>query len=319
MEHESFEDDETAALMNERFVSIKVDREERPDVDGIYMDAVVALSGHGGWPMTVFLTPDGEPFWGGTYFPPDAANAACRAFRDVLRAMADVYANRRGDVERQAEQLVEAIRRSAASSQAVREPLTSRLLNQAVSPLRQQFDPEHGGFGGAPKFPPASTLEFLLRLHARTGADRALEMADLTLDRMAAGGIYDQLGGGFHRYAVDAIWLVPHFEKMLYDNALLASAYLHAWRVTARTRYREVVEETLDYLLREMRLPEGGFASAQDADTNGEEGSRTSGRSTSSHAVLEPDEAEAVARALRRHGQAATSKARTSSTWPTAT
>ena len=293
MEHESFEDDETAALMNERFVSVKVDREERPDVDGIYMDAVVALSGHGGWPMTVFMTPDGEPYWGGTYFPP-AARSGMPAFRDVLRAMADVYATRRDDVDRQAAQLVEAIRRSG-ELEAVREPLTESLLNQAVRQLSQQFDPVNGGFGGAPKFPPASTLEFLLRRYLATGDDRALEMADLTLDRMAAGGIYDHLGGGFHRYAVDAIWLVPHFEKMLYDNALLASAYLHAFAITGKERYREVVEETLDYLLREMLLPEGGFASAQDADTNGEEGLTYVWTLDELDAVLEPDEAAAVA------------------------
>jgi len=270
MEHESFEDEETARLMNERFVSIKVDREERPDVDGIYMDAVVALTGQGGWPMTVFLTPDGAPFWGGTYFPP-TPRMGMPAFRDVLTAMATVYADRRGDVTAQGAELVEAIRRSGTTPPSG-EPLTSGLLGQAVFTLAAQFDGRHGGFGGAPKFPPASTIEFLLRVHARTGSEQALAMAAKTLDEMAAGGIYDQLGGGFHRYSVDAIWLVPHFEKMLYDNALLASAYLHAWLVTETARYREVVEETLDYLLREMRLPEGGFASAQDADTLGEEG-----------------------------------------------
>ena len=266
MEHESFEDAETARLMNERFVCVKVDREERPDVDGLYMEAVVAMTGHGGWPMTVFLTPDGKPFWGGTYFPPEP-RFNMPAFTQVLEAVAEAYRGRRGDVERQADVLVDAIRQ-ASERPPSSEPLTSELLALAVSGLRGQFEPVHGGFGGAPKFPPASTLEFLLR----TGRDDALDMVRLTLDRMAAGGMYDLVGGGFHRYSVDAEWVVPHFEKMLYDNALLASAYLHGWLVTGEERYRAVVEETLDYLLRELGLPEGGFASAQDADTEGEEG-----------------------------------------------
>jgi hypothetical protein len=297
MEHESFEDPETAALMNERFVNIKVDREERPDVDAIYMDAVVALSGHGGWPMTVFLTPDREPYWGGTYFPP-VGRQGMPAFRDVLRAMADTYAERRGDVTRQAGQLVEAIRRSSDVSPS-HEPLTTGLLTEAVLVLHHQFDPEHGGFGGAPKFPPGPTLEFLWRMVVRNGSEQALEMATKTLDEMAAGGIYDHLGGGFHRYAVDAVWLVPHFEKMLYDNALLASAYLHGYAVTGRPRYREVVEETLDYLLRVLRLPEGAFASAEDADTLGEEGATYVWTIDEVQRVLEQDEAELV---IERYG-----------------
>ena len=270
MEHESFEDDETAALMNDRFVSVKVDREERPDVDGLYMDAVVALAGHGGWPMTVFLTPDGRPFWGGTYFPPEPRHGL-PSFRQVLEAIAEAYRSRRDDLEEQAGRLVDAIRESGERT-ASTDPLTTGLLTGAVSSLHAAFDPVWGGFGGAPKFPPASTLELLLRMHARTGSDDALAMARLTLDRMAAGGMVDQLGGGFHRYSVDAVWLVPHFEKMLYDNALLASAYLHAWSATGEERYRRVAEETLDYLVRDLRLPEGGFASAQDADTEGVEG-----------------------------------------------
>ena len=270
MEHESFEDEETARLMNESFVSVKVDREERPDVDGLYMEAVTAMTGHGGWPMTVALTPDGKPFWGGTYFPPEP-RFGMPSFRQVLVALAEAYRARRDDLERQATRLVEAIQEGSSRSPSA-DPLTTSLLSDAVPALERQFDHVHGGFGGAPKFPPASTLEFLLRM-ARAGArPEALEMATHTLDRMAAGGMYDQLGGGFHRYSVDAIWLVPHFEKMLYDNALLASAYLHGWVLTGDERYRRVVEETLDYLLREMRLPEGGFASAQDADTEGEEG-----------------------------------------------
>jgi uncharacterized protein len=266
MEHESFEDEATAQLMNERFVNVKVDREERPDLDAVYMEAVVALSGHGGWPMTVFLTPEGEPFLGGTYYPPEPRHGM-PSFRQVLVAVSDAYRQRRGDVVRQAQALTEALARSAAA-QPSREPLTSGLLAEAARGLRQGFDPVWGGWGSAPKFPPAPTLEFLLR----RGDEESLAMVITTLDGMAAGGMYDLLGGGFHRYSVDAEWLVPHFEKMLYDNALLASTYLHAWVVTGNERYRGVAEETLDYMLRELRLTEGGFASAQDADTDGVEG-----------------------------------------------
>ena len=267
MEHESFEDDETAALMNERFVSIKVDREERPDVDSLYMDAVVALTGQGGWPMTVFLTPEGEPFLGGTYYPPEPRHGL-PSFKQLLVAVSDAYKERRGDVAEQAAALVQAVSREVAPSA---DPLTESLLGQASRNLRAQFDSEWGGWGGAPKFPQPSVLEFLLRMHLR-GDEDALPMVTATLDAMAAGGMYDLLGGGFHRYSVDREWLVPHFEKMLYDNALLAATYLHAWVVTGEERYRRVAEETLDYLLRELRLPEGGFASAQDADTDGVEG-----------------------------------------------
>ena len=269
MEHESFEDDETAALMNERYVSIKVDREERPDVDSLYMDAVVALTGHGGWPMTVFLTPEGEPFLGGTYYPPEPRHGL-PSFKQVLIAISDAYRVRRGDVTSQARSLVEAVRRSAELAPSS-EPLTESLLGDASRALRAQFDAEWGGWGGAPKFPQASTIEFLLRMHLR-GDEDALPMVTATLDAMAAGGMYDLVGGGFHRYSVDEAWLVPHFEKMLYDNALLASTYLHAWVVTGEARYRRVVEQTIDYMLRELRLREGGFASAQDADTEGVEG-----------------------------------------------
>ena len=269
MEHESFEDDETAALMNERFVSVKVDREERPDVDSLYMDAVVALTGHGGWPMTVFLTPEGEPFLGGTYYPPEPRHGL-PSFKQVLAAVSDAYRERRGDVSEQASALVDAVRRSSELPPSS-EPLTESLLRQAVRGLQAQFDPEWGGFGSAPKFPPGSALEFLLRMHLRGDSD-ALPMATATLDGMAAGGMYDLVGGGFHRYSVDEQWLVPHFEKMLYDNALLASAYLHGWLVTGAEPYRRVVEETLEYVLRELGLPGGGFSSAQDADTEGVEG-----------------------------------------------
>jgi uncharacterized protein YyaL (SSP411 family) len=270
MAHESFEDEETAALMNERFVNVKVDREERPDLDSVYMDAVVALTGHGGWPMTLFLLADGEPFLGGTYFPPQARHGL-PAFRQLLLAVSAAYRDRRDDVARQATALVDALQQSAALSPSA-EPLTEQLLGEAVRGLRRQFDPEWGGFGGAPKFPPASTLEFLLRAYERNRDEDALAMATRTLEGMAAGGMYDLLGGGFHRYSVDERWLVPHFEKMLYDNALLVPAYLHAWLLTGEERYRAVAEETLEYLLRELRLPNGGFASAQDADTEGVEG-----------------------------------------------
>jgi uncharacterized protein len=263
MEHESFEDDATAQLMNERFVNVKVDREERPDLDSVYMDAVVTLTGHGGWPMTVFLTPESEPFFGGTYYPPEPRHGL-PSFRQVLDAVAEAYRDRREDVARSARELVEAVRRSSELEPS-REPLQPSLLADAVRGLRASFDPQWGGFGRAPKFPPASTLEFLLRRDE-------LDMVTKTLDGMAAGGMYDLVGGGFHRYSVDEQWLVPHFEKMLYDNALLAPVYLHAWVVTGKDRYREVAERTLEYMLRELALPEGGFASAQDADTDGVEG-----------------------------------------------
>jgi uncharacterized protein len=266
MEHESFEDPEIASLMNESFVCVKVDREERPDVDGLYMEAVVTMTGHGGWPMTVFLTPDGRPFYGGTYFPPEP-RFNMPSFRQLLAAVSQAYRARRGELERQADALVGAIREASAAAPSA-EPLTTELLTRAVSALAAQFDAEYGGFGRAPKFPPASSLEFLLR----TGREDATAMVRKTLDAMAAGGMYDLVGGGFHRYSVDERWLVPHFEKMLYDNALLAMAYTHGWVVTGEERYRRVVEETLDYVVRELRLPEGGFASAQDADTNGVEG-----------------------------------------------
>jgi uncharacterized protein YyaL (SSP411 family) len=263
MEHESFEDDETAALMNEHFVCVKVDREERPDVDAVYMDAVVGLTGHGGWPMTVFLTPDGEPFYGGTYFPPEPRHGL-PSFRQLLTAVVEAWRDRRDDVARQAGSLADELRRSSRLEPS-REPLTTDLETAAVSGLRAQLDPVWGGFGGAPKFPPASALEFLLR-RGET------EIVAKTLDSMALGGMYDLVGGGFHRYSVDREWLVPHFEKMLYDNALLLPLYLHGWLVLETARYREVAAETLEYLLRELRLPEGGFASAQDADTDGVEG-----------------------------------------------
>ncbi|MGH3079101.1 MAG: thioredoxin domain-containing protein [Gaiellaceae bacterium] len=266
MAHESFESAATAAVMNDLFVNVKVDREERPDVDAVTMEATVGMTGSGGWPTTVFLTPDGHPFYAGTYFPPESRHGL-PSFRDVLQAVATAWRERRGELERQAGQIAESLRRGAELHPSV-EPLTSSLLAEAVRGIRATFEPAFGGFGRAPKFPAASTLELLLR----RGDDASLEMVEATLDGMAAGGFYDVVGGGFHRYSVDDRWLVPHFEKMLYDNAVLASAYLHGWVVTGRDRYREVVEETLEYLLRELALPEGGLASAQDADTDGVEG-----------------------------------------------
>jgi uncharacterized protein len=266
MEHESFEDPATAAAMNERFVNVKVDREERPDLDAVYMEAVVALSGHGGWPMTVFLTPEGEPFFGGTYYPPEPRHGL-PSFRQVLEAIAEAWRERRDEIALSAAQLVEAVRRSAELLPS-NDPLTDGVLSGAVRSLGATFEPTYGGWGRAPKFPNAPSLEFLLRRDEET----ARAMAVKTLDEMAAGGMYDLLGGGFHRYSVDDRWLVPHFEKMLYDNALLSSAYLHGWLATGDERYRDIAAATIEYMLRELLLPEGGFASAQDADTDGVEG-----------------------------------------------
>ena len=266
MAHESFEDAGIAALMNDLFVNVKVDREERPDVDAVTMEATVGMTGSGGWPTTVFLTPDGKPFYAGTYFPPEPRHGLA-SFRDVLEAVSKTWRERRGDVERQAGRIDEALR-GIATTPPSREPLTASLIGEAARGIARTFDRQFGGFGGAPKFPAASTLELLLR----RGDDESLAMVTATLDAMAAGGMYDVVGGGFHRYSVDERWLVPHFEKMLYDNALLASTYLHAWVVTGQARYREVAEETVGYMLRDLSLPGGGLASAQDADTDGVEG-----------------------------------------------
>jgi uncharacterized protein len=270
MAHESFEDAATARVMNERFVNIKVDREERPDVDSIYMAAVQQMTGHGGWPLTVFLTPEGVPFYGGTYYPPEPRHGM-PSFRQVLVAVGNAYRDRRDEIEQSASQLHRLLER-AMSVRAPARTLDAAILDRAFHALAAGFDARHGGFGGAPKFPQPLALEVVLRHWKRTGSGEALRIVEHTLAQMAVGGIYDQLGGGFHRYSVDARWLVPHFEKMLYDNALLARVYLHAFQATGKAEYRRVVEETLDYVRREMRNEHGGFHSAQDADSEGVEG-----------------------------------------------
>ena len=263
MERESFEDASVAALMNESFVCVKVDREERPDVDAIYMDAVQAMTGQGGWPLNAFLTPAGVPFWAGTYFPPEPRQGM-PAWRDVLRALAEAWEEQRDEIEAAAGRILPRLA-GAAALEAPPDEVSPDLFDAAVVTLRRAFDGESGGWGGAPKFPASSVIEFLLARGER-------EMPLQTLRRMASGGIYDQVGGGFARYSVDASWIVPHFEKMLYDNALLARAYLHAWQVTEEPLFRRVCVETLDWAMRELRQDEGGFASSLDADSEGVEG-----------------------------------------------
>ncbi|MFC8509811.1 thioredoxin domain-containing protein [Streptomyces sp. NPDC057411] len=266
MAHESFEDEGTAALVNEGFVAVKVDREERPDVDAVYMEAVQAATGQGGWPMTVFLTPDAEPFYFGTYFPPEPRHGM-PSFPEVLDGVAHAWAERRGEVSEVAARIVKDLSGRSLAYGGDGVPGEPELA-QALLGLARDYDSTSGGFGGAPKFPPSMVVEFLLRHHARTGAVGALEMAADTCEAMARGGIYDQLGGGFARYAVDREWVVPHFEKMLYDNALLCRVYTHLWRATGSDLARRVALETADFMVRELRTPEGGFASALDADSD---------------------------------------------------
>jgi len=283
MERESFEDPDTAALMNQAFVNIKVDREERPDLDGIYMRAVQILTGRGGWPLTAFLTPEGKAFYGGTYFPPEPRHGM-PSFRQVLEAVVDAYRNRREEVERGSGQLLaamtpdpppneaRAVAEAASGTEHDPDSWSRRTLDHAFRFLRGRYDPIHGGFGPAPKFPQPTTLGFLLHYHRHTGEAEALEMVLHTLRRMARGGMRDHLDGGFHRYSVDERWLAPHFEKMLYDNGLLARIYLHAFQVTGDPELRDTAVSTLDYVLRDLTAPEGGFYSARDADSEGVEG-----------------------------------------------
>ncbi|WP_407343775.1 thioredoxin domain-containing protein [Pengzhenrongella phosphoraccumulans] len=292
MAHESFENDATAAYLNTHFVSIKVDREERPDVDAVYLAATQAMTGSGGWPMTVFALPSGEPFFCGTYFPPQPMSGL-PSFGQVLEAIADAWHGRRGELVAGAAELRVALTEAPAAvagSFPGSTTLAARLAD-SVAVIGNQFDPVHGGFGRAPKFPPSMVLEWLLRHHARTGDPDPLEMADRTLEAMARGGLFDQLGGGFARYAVDHRWTVPHFEKMLYDNALLLRVYAHWFRATGSPLARRVVEETATWLLTDLRTPEGGFASSLDADSEGHEGSYYVWTPEQLREVLGPDDA----------------------------
>jgi len=274
MAHESFEDPAVAAVMNDLFVNIKVDREERPDVDAIYMEATQAITGSGGWPMTVFLTPDRRPFFAGTYFPKEGSHGR-PGFVELLRAVDDAWHTKRLDLLGQADQLTEAVRaRSAVDAPPAGAEIgvSPAVVRAAGTTLAAAHDPEWGGFGRAPKFPMTTNLELLLRIFAHDRDESTLQMVVTTLDAMASGGIYDHLGGGFARYSVDAFWMVPHFEKMLYDNALIPRPYVHAWQLTGDDRFRQVVEETVEYVLRDLHAPEGGLYSAEDADSEGEEG-----------------------------------------------
>jgi uncharacterized protein YyaL (SSP411 family) len=293
MEHESFEDPEVAQILNDHFVSIKVDREERPDLDQIYMTAVQRMTGQGGWPMSMFLTPDLKPFYGGTYFPPDDRYGR-PGFKRILLALVEAWQTRREEVnqvsEKRAEEVQQVVRLTPIAGD-----LGVDLLQHAALNLQRVFDPTQGGFGSAPKFPHPMEIRLLLRIWKRFGSEPALHMARVTLDHMARGGIYDHLGGGFHRYSTDERWLVPHFEKMLYDNALLSVAYLEAYQATGGPLYRQVVEETLGYVLREMTSPEGPFYSTQDADSEGEEGKFFVWSAAEVEAVLGQEQADVFA------------------------
>ncbi len=296
MERESFEDEATAQVMNAHFVSIKVDREERPDIDSIYMAAVQALTRGGGWPMTVFLTPDGSPFYGGTYFPP-VPSRGMPSFTQLLTSLADAYENRREDVLQSAKSVREYLQAATGASMPESETSSgAEILDRAAESLLSQVDRRFGGFGGAPKFPQTMNLEVLLRYHHRAGDRSAIDGVQLTLRQMANGGIYDQLGGGFARYSVDERWLVPHFEKMLYDNALLARLYLETYQATGDPFYRRIAEETLDYVLRDMTSPEGGFYAAEDADSEGVEGKFYVWTPEEIEAALEPEAAKLAMR-----------------------
>ena len=292
MAHESFEDEETAVYMNENFINIKVDREERPDIDSIYMDAVVAMTGQGGWPMTVFLTPDGRPFFGGTYYPP-TPRFGMPSFRQLMEGIAESWRSRRAEVEESATKISAHLgQQSSVIKLAINEnqpTISAALFQEANSKLLEGFDQLDGGFGQAPKFPPSMTISYLLQQHYASQDGMALHMAELTLKKMAYGGMYDQLGGGFARYSTDKQWLVPHFEKMLYDNALLSRVYIHAYQATGNALYRQIVEESLDFVVREMRHESGGFYSSYDADSEGVEGKFYVWQADEIHTVLGED------------------------------
>lgn len=292
MEQESFESEKIASFMNQHFVNVKVDREERPDIDNIYMQAVQALTGSGGWPLNVFLTPEGQPFYGGTYFPPEDRGGRPGLPR-VLLAVADAYRDRREEVLSKSQDLTARIRQTTLAHRST-EPLVDDLLVNAYRTLSEQFDNVEGGFGGAPKFPQPMIQDFLLRYYRRSGDEQALAMTEFTLDKMATSGMYDQLGGGFHRYSTDRRWMIPHFEKMLYDNALLARVYVNAFQVTRNPLYRRIAQETLDYVLRDLTSPDGGFYSAEDADSEGREGAFYVWKASEIRSALPQKEAEAV-------------------------